>query len=64
MLNVSFDLAMVALMLFSIFAPGNPIEVDILNDPTLQPILGAEREMGIVRSRFKSPRRKNSGQYN
>jgi hypothetical protein len=42
MLSVSFDLVIVLSMLFGIFNPGNLIEVDSLNDPTLRPIPGAK----------------------
>lgn len=38
MLDISFDLAAVAAMLFGIVWPGHRFEVDSLNSPTVRPI--------------------------
>lgn len=47
MLSVSFDLAVLAAMLFGIVLPANLKEVDSLNSPTAQPILDGNPEMAI-----------------
>ena len=56
MLEVSFDLAAVMAMLSSIVWPGNQIEVDSLNDPTVKPFPDGNAEVGLGSSRFKHHR--------
>jgi hypothetical protein len=53
MLDVSFNLAMVAAMLFGIVEPGHPIEVDSLNSPTIKPIPDGFHEFGTKSGVFK-----------
>ena len=45
-LDVSFNLVALAALLFSIVAPGCPIELDSLNSPTPGPIPGGLPDMG------------------
>ncbi len=45
MLDVSFNLAAVAAMLFGIMWPGHHIEVDGLNSPTARPTPDGFKEM-------------------
>ena len=47
MLSVCPDLASVAVMLFSLFAPEDLIKLDGLNDPAPRPIPGARRHVGV-----------------
>ena len=53
MLSVSFDLAVLAAMLFGIVLPANPKEVDSLNSPTTRPIPGGNHELVIDQTNFK-----------
>lgn len=48
MLNVSFDLAVLAAMLFGIVLPANLKEVDSLNSPTTRPIPGGRHDLVIA----------------
>ena len=48
MLSVSFDLAVLAAMLFGIVLPANLKEVDSLNSPTTRPIPGGYLHLVIV----------------
>lgn len=53
MLSVCPDLASVAAMLFSLFAPEDLINLDGLNDPTPRPIPGARDYLVVPPVCFK-----------
>jgi hypothetical protein len=54
MLNVSFDLALVAAMLLGIVLPGNPKEVDKFNGLTREPILASQSDLVSGNPHFKA----------
>ncbi len=53
MLSVSFDLAVLAAMLFGIVLSANPKEIDSLNSTTTRPIPGGNLNLVIARPYVK-----------
>lgn len=54
MLNISLNLVAVVAMLFGIVMTGLQIEVDSLNSPTAEPILGSKDNMEMRPVDFKA----------